>query len=71
MTNNTKIFTTGAFLKPLKVINDLRKEAWVWIVEGFEESSFLDGKEFNPPEYASRLDELLVDMTEIDEEVNV
>ncbi|MDR0793722.1 MAG: hypothetical protein LBE82_10470 [Chitinophagaceae bacterium] len=61
--NNPQIFTTGAFLQPMKVTDSEGKEIWVWAVEKFEDSSFYDGEEYNPKEVAESLDELLIDTT--------
>ena len=52
-----EIFTTGAFLRPVRV-NHGDGDVWVWAVIGFEEDSFMDGDIYNPPEYAASLEEL-------------
>lgn len=56
---NPVIFTTGAFLKPLKITNQDGKEIWIWYVTEFEEDSFLDGAVFNPEEFADTKENLL------------
>lgn len=38
--NSPTIFTTGAFLKPVKVADSEGKEIWVWYVSGFIDDSF-------------------------------
>lgn len=53
------IFTTGAFLKPMKVIDSEGNEIWVWYVEEFIDSSFNNGEEYNPKELGITLEELL------------
>ncbi|MDR1553783.1 MAG: hypothetical protein LBS69_10030 [Prevotellaceae bacterium] len=43
--HSPQIYTTGAFLRPLKIIDAGGKELWVWAVEGFEGGeSFKDGR---------------------------
>ena len=42
------IFTTGAFLRQIKVIQD-GQELWMWTVAEFVDDSFKDGEVFNPP----------------------
>lgn len=56
-----QIFTTGAFLQPLKVTDSEGKEIWVWHVSEFIESSFKDGKEYNPAENAKTFERLIAD----------
>lgn len=56
--NPPQIFTTGAFLRPLKAQDGNGKEFWVWYVERFEEDSFYDGKIFNPVTVAQNLEDL-------------
>ena len=62
-TYNKKIFTTGAFLRPMKVKDVNGNDFWVWVVEKFEDNNFYDGEEYNPVEVASSLEELLIDTT--------
>lgn len=59
MLEQTVIYTTGAFLVPQEVTlnGEIR---WVWIVTLFEDDTFLYGDEFNPPEVAKTLEELIV-----------
>jgi len=59
-THNKKIFTTGAFLQPMKVKDVNGNDFWIWAVEKFENSSFYDGDEYNPSEVAGSLEELLI-----------
>jgi hypothetical protein len=59
-----QIYTTGAYLRPMKVTDVGGKEFWVWYVEGFEGGdSFKDGEVYNPVEVAGSVEELLVDTT--------
>ncbi|MDR2058456.1 MAG: hypothetical protein LBP83_09310 [Dysgonamonadaceae bacterium] len=53
------IFTTGAFLQPMKVKSDNGKEHWIWTVSEFIDDSFNNGEVFNPNEYADSLEKLL------------
>jgi len=48
------IFTTGAFLQPVK-IND----KWYWMAVGFEDDSYLDGETCDPLITADSQEELL------------
>jgi len=48
------IFTNGASLSPVKV-----GEHWVWMVESFEDDSYLDGEVYNPKEWADTREELI------------
>ena len=56
--NDMIIFTTGAFLKPRKMMVD-GKVYFMWIVEEFVYDSFHNGDVCLPVEYASRMEELL------------
>lgn len=61
--NEPIIYTTGAFLKPMKVTDSEGKEIWFWCVSEFNEDSFKDGEPYNPKEFAKSKVELLVDTT--------
>lgn len=55
MSNNYRfddpvLYTTGAYIQPLKVINSDGSEAWFWVVSEFDGDTFLDGEVFNPTE---------------------
>ena len=56
--NSPNIFTTGAFLKPIKVTDGEGKEIWAWYVSEFTDDSFLDGEIYNPQETANLKEEL-------------
>ena len=58
------IYTTGAFLQTLKLVDEMGHERWVWMVAEFDGDSFYDGDVYNPKEYADTKKELL----EIDDE---
>jgi len=60
-TQNKRIFTTGAFLQPMKVIDEEGKEYWIWTVSEFVEDSFKDGEIYNPKETAESLEILLTE----------
>ena len=55
------IFTTGAFLQPMKVKDDNGKEYWIWAVLEFADDSFKDGEVYNPKETAKNLGSLLAE----------
>ncbi len=52
------IYTTGAFLKPLQVIDSLGVERWMWFVSEFTDDSYFDGEIYNPLEFANSKEEL-------------
>lgn len=59
MENNQKtIFSTGVFLESVECVIDGQKQ-WRWIAVGFEDDSFMNGKEINPIEYAKKQDYLV------------
>ena len=51
------IFTTGAFLTPVKIMRD-GIETWRWIVAEFVDDSYHDGQYCNPVELALDQDKL-------------
>jgi len=53
------VFTTGASLQPLKVVNRDGNGAWFWVVSEFIDYKFQDGEIYNPPETAQSKAELL------------
>ncbi|OFX27201.1 MAG: hypothetical protein A2033_07445 [Bacteroidetes bacterium GWA2_31_9] len=57
------IYTTGAFLKPLKVIDSQDNEKWVWFVSEFTDDSYFNGDGFNPHEFANSK-EVLISISE-------
>ena len=57
------IFTTGAYLKPQKIVDSCGNEKWVWVIVEFIDDSFKDGAVFNPPEVADSHQELYRNMT--------
>lgn len=59
--NSPTIFTTGAFLKPMKVTDSEGKEIWVWYVSEFIDDSFLDGAIYNPKETANAKEMLITE----------
>jgi len=58
-----QIYTTGAFLKPIKIIDSEKKEVWIWYVSEFTDDSFTEGKTFNPPENAETLNKLVSELS--------
>lgn len=49
-----QIFTTGAYLSPVKCVVDGR-EHWLWKVDEFHDDSFQLGEECNPVENSKTL----------------
>jgi hypothetical protein len=56
------IFTTGAFLKPLKMTDKAGKDIWVWFVSEFIDDSFLNGEVYNPPEFGNSKNKLITEL---------
>jgi hypothetical protein len=52
MYSKNQIYTTGAYLKPLKTKDVNGNEVWVWYVTEFSESSFQDGVEIEAKEFS-------------------
>jgi hypothetical protein len=46
--SKTQIYTTGAFLRAC----ELAPGKWGWVVEGFEDGSYMDGEDVDPREFA-------------------
>jgi len=59
--NNTKIFTTGAYLQPMKVKDVNGNDFWIWTVSEFVDDSFKDGEVYNPKEKAESLEILFTE----------
>ena len=41
------LYTTGAHIQPLKVVDRRGKETWFWVISEFIDDTFLDGDVFN------------------------
>lgn len=52
------LFTTGAYIQPLKVVDNKGNEKWFWVVSEFVDDTFLDGQVLNPRENGLTKDEL-------------
>lgn len=57
--NEPLIFTTGAFLMPMKVVDSKGKEQWLWVVSEFTDDSYFDGNVYNPSEFANSKEKLI------------
>ena len=53
-----RIYTTGAFLKPVKITDDSGNAVWLWAVSQFEDDSYCNGKTCDPVERADTIEEL-------------
>ncbi|MCX8473733.1 MAG: hypothetical protein ORN85_08795, partial [Sediminibacterium sp.] len=53
------IYTTSAFLKPMKTFNGERKYQWLWVVSEFTDDSFFEGKTYNTKEFANSKEDLI------------
>ena len=53
------LFTTGAYIQPLKVVDETGNEKWFWVISEFSDDTFLDGEIFNPSENGLTKQELL------------
>ena len=65
--NSNCIYTTGAFLTPLKVTDDEGNPQWLWAVTSFDDSTYLDGECCHPVESAETVEKLF--WTDDDDEV--
>jgi hypothetical protein len=54
-----QIFTTGAFLKPMKLQDDNGRITWIWYVSEFIDDSYKDGSVYNPNETSTSKEGLL------------
>ncbi|MFZ5821113.1 MAG: hypothetical protein ACOYYJ_14560 [Chloroflexota bacterium] len=54
------LYTTGAYIQPLKVTDPGGSEKWFWVVSGFDGDTFLDGEVFNPAENGYSKDDLFI-----------
>lgn len=59
--DNPTIFTTGAFLNPMKVTDSEGREIWIWYVSEFIDDSFLNGEVLNPKETANTKEVLITE----------
>lgn len=53
------LYTTGAYIRPLKIIGQDGGEVWVWEVSEFDGDTFYDGDVYHPMKFARSKDELL------------
>lgn len=60
LTENDSLFTTGAFIEPVKVIIN-NQEQWRWIVSSFEDQTFINGNEIDVYSYANSLENIIID----------
>jgi hypothetical protein len=54
------IFTTGAFLYPLRTKDETGVEIWRWAVASFEDDTYSGGKICSPVENAETCENLLL-----------
>lgn len=52
------IFSTGTHLQAIRCFINGKKQ-WRWVAVGFEDESFLNGREINPIEYAEEQESLI------------
>jgi len=55
------LFTTGAHIQPLKIVDNKGNEKWFWVVNEFVDDTFSDGQVLNPRENGLTKDELLAE----------
>jgi len=53
-----RIYTTGAHLVPIEIRTG-KKVRYVWIVDGFDDDTYVDGDLCSPNVYANRIENLL------------
>jgi hypothetical protein len=58
---NVSIYTTGAFLYPVKIKDAEGNEKWIWAVSSFEDDSYTDGILCNPITTADTKEGLLTE----------
>ena len=56
----SNIYTTGAFLAPLKIRNNDGAVVWIWAVSQFDNDTYLDGEICSPAVIAKASDKLLL-----------
>ena len=56
----SSIYTTGAFIAPVKVTDENGNDVWMWAVSQFEDDTYSDGKLCNPVVTANTSEELLL-----------
>jgi len=56
----SNIYTTGAFLAPVNLKYSNGNTEWMWVVSGFEDDSYLDGKICSPVERAGSIGKLFL-----------
>ena len=61
-----EIYTTGAYLRPLKTVDSLGNDVWVWYVSNFESDSFKDRKSINLQEIAKVKKDLIQSKRKMD-----
>ena len=61
------LYTTGAFVQPMKLIKGNGREVWLWVVTKFDGDTFSDGDVYNPKEYGDTKGELLIAKSQADD----
>ena len=59
MNDNSKVFSTGVYLKPEKVIIN-EKEQWRWVAVGFEDDTYFNGNHIELNDYADKFEYLII-----------
>jgi len=59
------LYTTGAFIQPMKLTKKNGREVWLWVVAEFDGDTFYDGDVHNPKEYGDTKEELLFTKPEV------
>jgi hypothetical protein len=58
---NPVLYTTGAYIQPLKVVDIDGNEKWFWAVSEFVDDTFWNGEIFNPSESGTTKQNLLLE----------
>lgn len=53
------LYTTGAYIRPFKVVDINGNEKWIWTVSEFVDDTFWNGEVFNPGESGDSMRSLL------------
>ena len=67
MLKRSNIYTTGAFLAPLKVRDSDGAVVWIWAVSQFDNDTYLDGEICRPVVIAKASEKLLLPDSENDD----
>jgi hypothetical protein len=56
----SNFYTTGAYICPVRIINENGDAVWMWAVSQFEDDTYCSGKICSPVTSAERYENLLI-----------